>query len=44
MIEGHGFGIVMVAFSNRDCSVIDVILSRSLYMNSSVLEKDDVMW
>ena len=44
MIERHEFGIVIVAFSTKDCSIIAVILSISLLMNSLVLEKDDVMW
>ena len=44
MIEIHEFGIVIVAFSTRDCSVIAMILSGSLLMNSLVMEKDDVMW
>ena len=44
MIERHDFGIVTVALSTRDCSVITMILSGSLLMNSPVLEKDDVMW
>ena len=43
MIERHDFGIVAVALSTRDCSVITMILSRSLLMNSLILEKDDVM-
>ena len=44
MIERHEFGIVIVAFNTRDFSVIAVIWSGSLLMNSSFLEKDDVMW
>ena len=44
MIVRHDFGIVAVTLSTRDYSVITVILSGSLLMNSLVLEKDDVMW
>ena len=50
MIERHEFGIVnefgivIVTFGTRDLSVITVVLSRSLLMNSLVLEKDGVMW